>query len=281
VHLAELTTTAQRFEYKYLVNEPDAGIIRDFVAAYMDPDKHADPASGSSYPVLTVYLDSPDMFLYYGTVQGEMNRFKLRIRYYDQRSDTPAFIEIKRRVNDVIVKQRAAVRKAAVHRIVGNCFAVPDDLDAFSGKEFGDLTRFCETVAKLGARPRVAVHYQREAYVGRDGSPLRVTLDRGVACSIRDGGPLGALDGWWNSSDADIMPHGQNWVDLRGRDAARHHAEDWVALPGDKVVLEIKFTDSFPSWCTDMVRAMSLKRTSAAKYVRSVDALVELGVGAS
>ena len=57
--------------------------------------------------------------------------------------------------------------------------------------------------------------------------------------------------------------------------------EEWVALPGGAVVLEIKFTDSFPSWCADMVQALSLRRTSAAKYSRSVDALVDMGVGAS
>jgi len=275
-----LTTTAQRFEYKYLVTELEARTIGDFASAYMDPDRHADPARGSSYPILSVYLDSADMALYYGTVQGKKNRFKLRVRYYDQRPDTPAFIEIKRRKTDIIVKQRAAVRKSSVQRLLSSGFAMADDLDAFSGKEFGHLMCFCETMTKMGARPRVAVHYQREAYVDRSGSPLRMTLDRKIACSIRDGGPIGPLDGWWNSGDWDVMPHGQNWVDLRSRDATRPGEQEWLPLPNELVVLEIKFTESFPSWCADMVQALGLKRTSAAKYIRSVDALVDMGVGA-
>jgi len=275
-----LSTTEQRFEYKYLINEFEAKAVADFVSSYTEADVHADPAMGSSYPVLSIYLDSPDMALYFGTVQGEKNRFKLRIRYYDDRPGTPAFVEIKRRKNDVIVKQRAGVQKSAVLRLISSGFAAPDDLDVFSGKEFGDLTCFCETMTKMGARPRIAVEYQREAYVDRNGGPLRITLDRSIRCSIRDGGPMGALAGWWNSGDRDVMPHGQNWVDLRSRDAARHGERDWLPLTDERVVLEIKFTESFPSWCADMVRTLNLKRTSAAKYIRSVDALVDMGVGA-
>jgi hypothetical protein len=42
-----------------------------------------------------------------------------------------------------------------------------------------------------------------------------------------------------------------------------HHA---VVPFGDKVILELKFTDRFPRWFQDIVRTFDLRNESAAKY---------------
>jgi len=59
-------------------------------------------------------LDNPGLSLCHATIDGVKNRFKLRIRFYDHVESNPVFFEIKRRVNDVILKERAAVRRASV-----------------------------------------------------------------------------------------------------------------------------------------------------------------------
>ena len=237
----------QRFEYKYLITERHAQLVQAFAAAYLRPDIHTDAAHGNQYSVYTLYLDSRDLALYHSTVAGEKNRFKLRVRCYDDRPDTLAFFEIKARKNDVIQKARVPVRKEAIERIIATLWAEPEDLGEPSGADVGVLERFCGLCAGLSARPMAIVRYTREAYVDPDARPLRLTMDRDLACVCAKGGRL-ALNG-----------------------------PGWVELDSRRVVLEIKFTDTFPGWAREMAQALGLVRTSAAKYVRSVAALASAG----
>jgi len=45
-------------------------------------------------------------------------RHKLRIRFYDDRPESPVFLEIKRRITDVIRKERAAISREGVGRLL-------------------------------------------------------------------------------------------------------------------------------------------------------------------
>jgi len=240
---------AQRYECKYLITEAQAAYVRAFAQCYLVPDEHVVPALGNEYPVYSLYLDSRDLHTYYSSVAGHKDRFKLRVRFYDARADTPAFLEVKSRRNDVVVKERARVRKEAVGRLLTSFYASPDDLLEDTPEDRAGMERFCELCAKLQARPRVMVRYLREPYTDPAGGPLRVTIDRFVAC-------------------------------LR-TDAARLEADGpgWVDLPDLPVVLEIKFTETFPAWLSQMVREVGLVRVRSPKYVRSVDALTSLGIG--
>src|SRR5512132_1456784 len=92
----------QRFELKYLVSEPIARAMRQFVRCYLRPDEFAAESPDFSYAVHSLYLDSPDLCLYGATNGGERNRFKLRVRFYDDGPDAPVFFEIKRRCNESI-----------------------------------------------------------------------------------------------------------------------------------------------------------------------------------
>lgn len=242
------SVTAQRFEYKYLIREPQADVVRAFALSHMVPDEHADPVHGSQYPVYSLYLDTAGLRLFRSSMAGEKNRFKLRVRWYDDAAHTPAFLEVKGRRNDVIVKQRAPVRKEAVDRGLGSFCMLQEDLTEPSAVHLASLDRFCELSTKLLAEPKVFVRYVREPYVSPDGDSMRLTMDRHIAC-LRADGPSLELD----------RP---GWVDLDDR---------WI-------VLEIKFTDTFPRWACEMVRALNLVRTSAAKYVRSVEALRSWGI---
>ena len=113
----------QRFEYKYLIAERQAQLVQAFASAYLRPDIHTDAAHDNQYTVYTLYLDSRDLALYHSTVSGDKNRFKLRVRCYDDRPDTLAFFEIKSRKSDVIQKARAPVHKEAIERIIGTLWA--------------------------------------------------------------------------------------------------------------------------------------------------------------
>ena len=87
-----------RYELKYIIDEPTARGVRDFARSYLQRDEHAIPAMKYSYPIYSIYLDSPGWTLYNSTLQGMKNRYKLRIRYYNDNPNSPVFFELKRRV---------------------------------------------------------------------------------------------------------------------------------------------------------------------------------------
>src|SRR5260221_3122319 len=103
-----------RFEFKYFISESTAERVRDFVRCYLAMDEYSVGRPNYSYPVHSLYLDSDNLKIYWRTVNGDKNRFKLRLRYYSDNPDSPVFFEIKRRMKDVILKQRGGVRQTAV-----------------------------------------------------------------------------------------------------------------------------------------------------------------------
>jgi hypothetical protein len=230
-----------RYELKYLVDERRARGIRDFIKCYLQRDRYSQPDLAYAYPIYSLYLDGPGLMLYSATCQGLKNRYKLRVRYYDHNPATPAFFEIKRRVGDAIVKERAGVRKDAVQQLLaGGCPRREDLLDHRDVDDFFVLRRFCELRAAIGAVPRIIVRYEREAWVSRSGELMRTSFDRRVACARYEGS---------------LEP--RTWTDGR--------------VPA--VILELKFTGRYPVWMRELVLDWDLHRLAMPKYVHCMDQL--------
>lgn len=232
-----------RFELKYIIGESCARAVRDFALSYLEPDPHADPAKNCEYPVHSLYLDSPDLALCRSTMQGHKNRFKLRIRFYDDSPESPAFLEIKRRENDVILKQRAPVRRTSVARILNGHWPTQGDVMDASPKGLAAVEEFCRLRNLTLADGQVFVSYVREAYVTPNNNTVRLTFDRRLQGVRYEGGGSLVRTG--------LIVH----PEIAG------------------VILELKFTDRFPIWMRQMVRHFDLVRVSMAKYVSCVMAL--------
>jgi hypothetical protein len=233
---------ANRFELKYIITESCAAGIRDFVRSYLVPDEF-NPPTGGGYQVNSVYLDSPGLELCNATLEGHKNRYKLRIRFYDDTANSPVFFEIKRRVNDAILKERARVQRPSVERLLRGHWPVHTDLVKFNPKTFDSLKRFCDLRGKIQANGNTIVTYDREAYVTPDSDSVRVTFDRNLR----------------------TVPF-VNEFRATNRD-------DWEYPPVDGTVLELKFTERFPTWMRNLVRVFNLQRGSMAKYVACVQSL--------
>ncbi len=234
----------QRREIKYIIREEVALAIRSFLSSYLEPDEFAKGKPDNSYAVHTLYLDSNLLATYRAANDGDRNRFKLRIRYYDDNPASPVCFEIKHRINEGIVKQRARVRREAVHSLLAGESPSPDHLHAWNPRQWVDLVDFWQLVERLQAAPRAHNAYLREAYVNGEAT-VRVTIDRAVRMGPEFGGELGTT-----IDDAvEVFPH--------------------------VVILELKFTDRMPTWLIEMVRGFDLKSSGAAKYVQGVVMLGE------
>src|SRR5262249_23316550 len=135
-----------------------------------------------SYPVHSLYLDTDDLYIYHGTINGDKNRFKLRLRYYEDRADAPVFFEIKRRMNNIILKQRGGVRREAVDDLIAGQLPEPAYLISKDRRQFVALQNFCRLMTRLNAKPKAHVGYMREAWISPQDNSVRVPLDRDVQC---------------------------------------------------------------------------------------------------
>jgi VTC domain-containing protein len=232
----------QRFELKYLISEETALLVREFVKSYLDFDEYSVGKPNYSYPVHSLYIDSDDLKLYWATINGDKNRYKLRLRYYSTHPDSPVFFEIKRRMNNCIMKQRGGVRQEFVPLLLQGHLPEAEHLVSKAPNQLVALQNFCNLAHHIHAKPRVHIFYMREAYVSDD-DQVRVTLDRNVY------------------GDANLS----------------YAIKTDLVAPclsfKNEVILELKFTNRFPDWFRELVRVFGVMQCGAAKYVESVQGL--------
>ena len=231
----------QRFELKYIVPESVALQIRQFVAAYLDIDEYGATMPNLSYPVHSLYLDSDDLYTYRATINGDKNRYKLRLRYYNEKPDSPVFFEIKKRTNSTISKMRGGVRRSSVGQILAGQLPTPDDMLSKEPKQFFAIQKFSELMMSIRAKPISHVFYMREAWISTADNSVRVTLDRAVLC---EPDPTARLS---TTMTNPVRPF------------------------GDEVILELKFTTRFPDWFKELVRCFGLAQCGAAKYAEGIE----------
>ena len=231
----------QRLELKYRIAEGTAECVRDFVRSFLEIDEYGMGQPELSYPIHSLYLDSNDLLTYRETINGTNNRYKLRLRYYDERPGSPVFFEIKRRQNDAILKQRAGVRRGAVESLLAGQLPEPQHLLADRPDQLVALQNFCRLMHDIQAHPKAHVAYRREAWVSTRDNSVRVTMDRDVSVAPQFRAALGL------EQTQPVRPFGRT------------------------VVLELKFTGRFPNWFRDMVQQFDLDRCGAAKYAEGVE----------
>ncbi|MEX2603853.1 MAG: VTC domain-containing protein, partial [Gracilimonas sp.] len=129
----------QRFELKYLINEQQAQNIRHFVQSYLTIDEYGATQPQLSYPVHSLYLDSPAFKTYFDTINGNRNRFKLRIRYYEKDNEDTAFLELKQRYDRIIAKKRAKVPVKSLDELIFGPLPSMDQFSYLSKEQFKSL----------------------------------------------------------------------------------------------------------------------------------------------
>jgi VTC domain len=245
--MAEDKMQLQRWELKYLVSEALALAAREFVRSYLELDEYGSKRPDLSYTIHNLYLDSEDLATYRHTINGTKNRYKLRLRFYEDDPEAPVFFEIKRRMNDAIIKQRGGVKRPAVHAMLAGHLPAAGELVSGEPRQLAALQRFVELAGEIRAVPVAHVTYEREAWISPTDNSVRVTFDRRVR----------------------IAPEF----------TARFTAEldHPIAVFDPLVVLELKFTGRFPDWFKELVRVFNLKQESASKYADGISLRGEHG----
>ncbi len=236
---------ACRYEYKYLISEIDAAGIVNYVQPFLPPDRYSKLHPGGQYPIVSLYLDSPDLRLCRESLDGVKNRFKLRIRSYTDEPEYPRFFEIKRRINRVIMKSRARVTDKDVPTLLKGRSLPPQGYST----DVEALNQFQMYVAAIHAGPIILIRYLRQAFEGTTEDRVRVTFDRELYYKVTD----------------------EPYVRLSGPGWQRND------LTTGYTILEIKFNGRYPAWLNRLVRHFNLEARAISKYATSIQQACRFG----
>lgn len=230
-----------RAELKYIVPNALLPALREALTPFVELDRHGVGYEERGYTVRSIYLDSPSLRYYHEKQQHLQHRKKLRIRGYNApRDGTVVFLEIKRKMDDAIGKDRARVRYDGLAAMLASGAYDPREArcgvdDAVAGRQF--LYHVYQD--RLG--PVNLVVYEREAFQGLFDPTLRITLDRNLRGALHPG-----LDGLFRED---------GFVD---------------ALPGS-FIMEIKYDTRFPAWMRPVIARFGLLQRAASKYCLCLD----------
>jgi hypothetical protein len=234
-----------RHEIKYRITESKAAAVEQFIRPYLQLDRYSKLRRDRSYPIVSLYLDSENMLLCKQTLRGIKNRFKLRIRSYTDEPGYPRFFEIKRRMNTIIIKNRARVMDQDVVTLLSGSPLPPQE---YSTDE-KTLSQFQLYMKNINAKPRVLIRYMRQAYEDTSHNRVRVTFDRELCYNV--------------TKSPEVVLNGQGW---------QHHP-----FSRGGVILEIKFTARYPAWLARMVGCLNLRQESFSKFATSITSACSLG----
>lgn len=236
----------QRREYKCLIDETTVERIRRYITGICTADPYAQ--ANGRYTIDTLYLDTPQLETYWAAVEERSDRYKLRVRGYPSALNAPVFLEVKRRVEDTIVKTRAAAHGDWT-RVLEGVPTMPS-----SNKQRLALDNFLCHYGYKPMRPTVLVRYEREPYFSLIDEYARVTFDRCVSFQA--------------ARELTLQPQHEHWTYIDHAVAQRG-----TSPMASTVLLELKFTSVVPGWIRHMVHTLDLQRQSFCKYTRAIDAL--------
>ena len=237
-----MNTITSKYEYKYLIPNECLNVLRDMISPFVEADSYMKYGGSEGYTVRSIYYDTRQFEFYHDKLEGLKIRKKLRIRGYNEHNGNDIiFLEIKRKNEKAISKDRAPVKYENLHHLFTG------DIEPYILTDNGiknaveNSQRFFFHIRRKSLKPIVLVIYEREAFMGKFDRSLRITFDKNLRSTI--------------NPDIHMLYNDENIK---------------YSLPHN-FVLEVKFHGIFPSWLSAIISSFSFKRQSYSKYTKCID----------
>ena len=231
----------KRYEKKYLIPPELIPEIRKFIAPFVIPDKFGKGAF-PEYIITTLQLDTPSRSFHLAKEFEYNERFKLRVRTYNNIGSSPVFAEVKAKYQDIYIKTRVLIPFDDWNEKL--IFSTDLPYIFKNRQQETDFLNFRRLVWETNAEPSNIIRYVRESYVGTGDIYLRVTFDRKLEyCSRATWAEFGKGETWYSMDTGEVQ----------GADFS-------------SAVLEIKTLDDVPVWVVDMAEKFSLQSRGNCKY---------------
>jgi SPX domain protein involved in polyphosphate accumulation len=230
-----------RRELKYFIVPELIPDIITMITPYVEVDPYAEGRDNNTYTIRSIYFDTEQYDFYYEKMDGVKIRKKIRVRSYNEyHPEGFAFLEIKRRYNNRIVKERSQVPLSQLEQVCIERTNPNGHIDVFSNGSVV-MSKFLYNLTKMDLHPSVLVTYEREPYIGAMDNSIRVTFDKDVR--------------------AIIAPELQDLFTDDG----------FEFLTDGKCILELKFDGFMPKWMRYLVAELNIRVQSISKYCLGVE----------
>lgn len=155
-----------RHEWKHIINNGDAVILRQRLNAVMKTDKNA---VEGRYFIRSLYFDTPADTALREKIDGISRREKFRIRYYNF-DTTVIHLEKKSKISGLCSKHSLDLTEEQVRKIISG------DIDWMKSDENALIRELYQKMTVQQLKPKTIVDYWREPFVYEAGN-VRVTLD--------------------------------------------------------------------------------------------------------
>ena len=189
---------------------------------------HLRPDRYPEYDLHNIYYDTADNALIINCLNHPQYKEKLRLRTYGEPNDsTPCYLEIKKKFRETGVKRRIAVSETEAHRYMQDRIR-PDD-DSQIAREIEYL------VEQRDLKEKMFIAYHRKAFSGITEADLRITFDTDICYRLNN-----------------LSLH--------------KTGEETMITDPDEVLMEVKVSNRYPIWLTEILSDMKLYRRTFSKY---------------
>lgn len=212
----------ERTEKKYLLSPAQYRALQKALAGKMQGDAYG------LYTVSNLYYDTEDFALIRASIEKPVFKEKLRLRCYGTpQHDSPAFAEIKRKFKGVVHKRRATLPYAICAAYLGQGIRPHR-----KNQIIREIDWFLRT---YDVEPKVALCYDRTAYLCPEDPTLRLTFDENIRFREKK---LNLQLGSWGEP----------------------------LLDDDSILLEVKSVHALPLWLTQLLASLCIFPISFSKY---------------
>lgn len=213
----------RRYELKYLLTPEQHSAVLSGIEPYMKLDSYGRTV------IRNVYYDTDSFRLIRRSIEKPKYKEKIRIRSYQRAdSDTPVFVELKKKYDGVVYKRRISLPESVATDWL--CDRISTPCDTQISREIDYFKSFYGSL-----RPTMFLSYEREAYYERAGGDFRITFDDNILCRRTD-------------------------VSLQQEPCG------YSILPPDRVLMEIKCAGAIPLWMVKILSEWGIYKTSFSKY---------------
>ena len=215
-------TVMKRFEIKYILDPEQTAYFKEAIRGHMKEDEFGLTS------IASLYYDTPDYRLIVNSIAKPPFKEKIRLRSYGLATDdSPVFLELKRKANDIVYKRRVSSTVPQVKEFFEGGSEMCE-----GGQINHELGYFRDHYGDLN--PSCLVIYDRIAYFQPDGD-IRMTIDH---------------DPRFRTEELDLR------VSMEGESL----------LPEGYTILEIKVQDAMPLWLCKILSDGKIYKTSFSKY---------------
>lgn len=235
-----------RFEFKYVLPDPVRADVEAELRHFLEFDPFVAQTPHHQYLVRSLYYDDPSLTAFHDKHDGLHTRSKFRVRTYsrDPGDDTPFFLELKGRHNNLVFKHRTPISSHAVPMLRAGEPADPERLVYGMTGPLAEQFRFATYRKQI--QPVALIDYQRRPYISKYDPEFRLTFD----------------DHLLGTETTRMFP--------RTLDRTRR------IIPG-RSVMEVKFRYHIPAWFHRVVQSFELRRVSISKICAGIEALEMAG----